>query len=141
MLTVLKRFGNFIKHNGISLQKKKPCTPRTGSQCARLHIMGSLPRISLTQTELFNERTIRIGIAALEVIQQFAATADHAHQATARMVVFHVCFELAGKFVATSRKQDRQTVVSGTSVSVRVDLGGRRIIKKKNKLRMLINRT
>src|SRR3546814_20667182 len=93
MLTVLKRFGNFIKHNGISLQKKKPCTPRTGSQCARLHIMGSLPRISLTQTELFNERTIRIGIAALEVIQQFAATADHATQATARMVVFHVISE------------------------------------------------
>src|SRR3546814_19374257 len=28
---------------------------------------------------------------------------------------------------------DRQSVVSGKSVSVRVDLGGRRIIKKKNK--------
>src|SRR3546814_14703997 len=28
---------------------------------------------------------------------------------------------------------DRKSVVSGTSVSVRVDLGGRRIIKKKNK--------
>src|SRR3546814_12451966 len=27
---------------------------------------------------------------------------------------------------------DRKSVVSGTSVSVRVDLGGRRIIKKKN---------
>src|SRR3546814_13734294 len=27
--------------------------------------------------------------------------------------------------------QDRKSVVSGTSVSVRVDLGGRRIIKKK----------
>src|SRR3546814_17821289 len=30
------------------------------------------------------------------------------------------------------RKLDRQSVVSGKSVSVRVDLGGRRIIKKKN---------
>src|SRR3546814_18931440 len=29
--------------------------------------------------------------------------------------------------------QDRKSVVSGKSVSVRVDLGGRRIIKKKNK--------
>src|SRR3546814_17327002 len=30
-------------------------------------------------------------------------------------------------------ESDRKSVVSGTSVSVRVDLGGRRIIKKKNK--------
>src|SRR3546814_21180840 len=30
--------------------------------------------------------------------------------------------------------RDRKSVVSGKSVSVRVDLGGRRIIKKKNKL-------
>src|SRR3546814_13260818 len=30
---------------------------------------------------------------------------------------------------------DRQSVVSGTSVSVRVDLGGRRIIKKKKSLK------
>src|SRR3546814_15219556 len=30
------------------------------------------------------------------------------------------------------RRTDRKSVVSGKSVSVRVDLGGRRIIKKKN---------
>src|SRR3546814_18265741 len=32
----------------------------------------------------------------------------------------------------TARKGDRKSVVSGKSVYVRVDLGGRRIIKKKN---------
>src|SRR3546814_18136784 len=32
-----------------------------------------------------------------------------------------------------SQIQDRKSVVSGKSVSVRVDLGGRRIIKKKKK--------
>src|SRR3546814_14857226 len=32
--------------------------------------------------------------------------------------------------------EDRKSVVSGKSVSVRVDLGGRRIIKKKNKQRI-----
>src|SRR3546814_7681312 len=32
-------------------------------------------------------------------------------------------------------RPDRKSVVSGKSVSVRVDLGGRRIIKKKNKRR------
>src|SRR3546814_11361950 len=31
--------------------------------------------------------------------------------------------------------QDRKSVVSGKSVSVRVDLGGRRIIKKKNNVK------
>src|SRR3546814_12689460 len=31
------------------------------------------------------------------------------------------------------REQDRKSVVEGTSVSVRVDLGGRRCIKKKKK--------
>src|SRR3546814_11710751 len=32
----------------------------------------------------------------------------------------------------TGRRADRKSVVSGKSVSVRVDLGGRRVIKKKN---------
>src|SRR3546814_12426474 len=38
-----------------------------------------------------------------------------------------------------ARTVDRKSVVEGKSVSVRVDLGGRRIIKKKNKL-IVINR-
>src|SRR3546814_14355400 len=33
--------------------------------------------------------------------------------------------------MALQRRQDRKSVVSGKSVSVRVDLGGRRLIKKK----------
>src|SRR3546814_14638328 len=33
---------------------------------------------------------------------------------------------------SSASPQDRKSVVSGKSVSVRVDLGGRRIIKKKN---------
>src|SRR3546814_17360947 len=36
---------------------------------------------------------------------------------------------------------DRQSVVSGKSVSVRVDLGGRRIIKKKQRHNMTQHRT
>src|SRR3546814_16947653 len=35
--------------------------------------------------------------------------------------------------------EDRKSVVSGKSVSVSVDLGGRRIIKKKNKKKKTIN--
>src|SRR3546814_15942369 len=41
----------------------------------------------------------------------------------------------AGNFVGDrDRKRDRKSVVSGKSVSVRVDLGGRRIIKNKQRL-------
>src|SRR3546814_16674607 len=38
-------------------------------------------------------------------------------------------------------RPDRKSVVSGKSVSVRVDLGGRSIIKKKNKLTIRITST
>src|SRR3546814_12683183 len=41
------------------------------------------------------------------------------------------CWHAAGRRDCRAR-QDRKSVVEGKSVSVRVDLGGRRIIKKKN---------
>src|SRR3546814_21163166 len=40
-----------------------------------------------------------------------------------------------GNLELTGRVEDRKSVVSGKSVSVRVDLGGRRCIKKKTKKR------
>src|SRR3546814_11250683 len=40
--------------------------------------------------------------------------------------------KIAGPGCGPTRQGDRKSVVSGKSVSVRVDLGGRRIIKKKN---------
>src|SRR3546814_16183951 len=40
---------------------------------------------------------------------------------------------IATKSKAPEQAVDRKSVVSGTSVSVRVDLGGRRIIKKKTR--------
>src|SRR3546814_15117852 len=41
--------------------------------------------------------------------------------------------DVAGcKFLRQRLRQDRKSVVKGRSVSVRLDLGGRRIIKKKN---------
>src|SRR3546814_18308218 len=43
------------------------------------------------------------------------------------------------RYIAARR--DRKSVVQGKSVSVRVDLGGRRIIKKKKKLSTSINLT
>src|SRR3546814_20191282 len=41
---------------------------------------------------------------------------------------------------SADNKTDRKSVVSGKSVSVRVDLGGRRIIKKKKQQRNTIQR-
>src|SRR3546814_15158824 len=44
------------------------------------------------------------------------------------------CSKLHRQFhIGVMQRLDRKSVVSGKSVSVRVDLGGRRIIKKKNK--------
>src|SRR3546814_14496285 len=48
-------------------------------------------------------------------------------QVTTASVIACCC---AGSFAAT-KPRDRKSVVEGQSVSVRVDLGGRRIIKKK----------
>src|SRR3546814_11134258 len=53
-------------------------------------------------------------------------------------VPFALARELAnknagGQLLATSSLLDRKSVVEGKSVSVRVDLGGRRSIKKKNR--------
>src|SRR3546814_16489121 len=48
---------------------------------------------------------------------------------TMQLIAKHVVNNNSGFF----KKLDRKSVVSGKSVSVRVDLGGRRIIKKKNK--------
>src|SRR3546814_9353412 len=47
-------------------------------------------------------------------------------------VADQVAADRVGEVVADIEHGDRKSVVSGTSVSVRVDLGGRRIIKKKN---------
>src|SRR3546814_19273519 len=41
-------------------------------------------------------------------------------------------------WIATFHARDRQRVVSGTSVSVRVDLGGRRIIQQKKTYQYII---
>src|SRR3546814_12695997 len=50
-------------------------------------------------------------------------------------MVMHAAGWLEGGLRASFEKLDRKSVVSGKSVSVRVNLGGRRIIKKKNKER------
>src|SRR3546814_11898457 len=43
--------------------------------------------------------------------------------------------DLLARIALDPSRQDRKSVVSGKSVSVRVDLGGRRVIKKKNIIR------
>src|SRR3546814_14553826 len=49
-------------------------------------------------------------------------------------IVFR-CFELRSFPIKSIDARDRKSVVQGKSVSVRVDLGGRRIIKKKKNQR------
>ena len=67
--------------------------------------MGSQPRRSLAQTEFFDQSAVRIGIAALEVVEQLAAAADHTQQTTARVMVLHVFLEVTSQFVDTGGEQ------------------------------------
>src|SRR3546814_19991841 len=55
------------------------------------------------------------------------------HQQVKQEVLWNGCFCRSGAIPSfpAVRGVDRKSVVSGKSVSVRVDLGGRRIIKKK----------
>src|SRR3546814_14778804 len=50
-------------------------------------------------------------------------------------VIFHDALVGPGILELAGQGADRKSVVSGKSVSVRVDLGGRRIIKKKRRVR------
>jgi hypothetical protein len=59
----------------------------------------------LPQTKLLDELPILVGIRALEVIQQFAALADHLEKSAAGMMVFDVRLEVVGKPVDASREQ------------------------------------
>src|SRR3546814_15506373 len=60
--------------------------------------------------------------------------ANHARRPCILRVVRPLQRRPAGLFGSKIRQIDRKSVVEGKSVSVRVDLGGRRIIKKKRKL-------
>src|SRR3546814_18527293 len=73
---------------------------------------------------------VRQGEAAqadLTVVQRFKAgdRTQHGRLAAAR------CAQQAGDLAIRQTQADRKRVAEGKSVSVRVDLGGRRIIKKK----------
>src|SRR3546814_11039989 len=56
---------------------------------------------------------------------------DETHEALAQSVRRFVAREIAPNIDRWEAEGDRKSVVSGKSVSVRVDLGGSRIIKKK----------
>src|SRR3546814_19219004 len=91
---------------------QKHLAPRAGACHHRHRIMTRLPPLSS--------------------IEAFLEVARHG-------TVKAAASELGLSMPALSRRiqtleQDRKSVVSGKSVSVRVDLGGRRIIKQKNKI-------
>ena len=56
----------------------------------------------LTQTQLSDQGQVTVSILALEVVEQFAATANHAQQTTTTVVIFFVLFEVRRQIVDTS---------------------------------------
>src|SRR5262249_12342856 len=71
-----------------SWAKRPAARPRAGSfaiaQGARL----------FAQAEAFDQSLVRLGISALEVVEQLAAAADHLQKATSRVMILDVCLEM-----------------------------------------------
>ena len=59
----------------------------------------------LPQAKLLDELPIFVGMRTLEVVQQFAALADHLEQSATGVMVFDVRLEVVGEPVDASRKQ------------------------------------
>src|SRR3546814_17047561 len=84
----------------------------------------SLGRLSLTiSCQSLGDAGRRLSADAAE--HRLAGDAALAEHDLARRVIGQIDVD------AAAEPEDRQSVVKGTSVSVRVDIGGRRIIKKK----------
>src|SRR3546814_11970509 len=91
--------------------------------------------VSLTIRQAFNRfirfRERAVGIPPSSVRASFPAPA-RAERRVLRASCPSVDIEARPAPARSDRARDRKSVVSGKSVSVRVDLGGRRIIKQKN---------
>src|SRR3546814_11578012 len=78
---------------------------------------------------------VQNGVADNGVLLAFQRAAHHGlnRDDPARQTLADIIIGVAEDFEpdALAQKRDRKSVVSGKSVSVRVDLGGRRMIKKK----------
>src|SRR3546814_20140330 len=81
-------------------------------------------------------------VAGAQQAPHFGSDLGHQREhARARLLIglTDQLFEMVQERLAEA-KRDRKSVVSGKSVSVRVDLGGRRIIKKKTNTKQTTSR-
>lgn len=62
-------------------------------------------RCLLAQAQLLDQRGVTAEVLALEVVEQLAATADHAQQAATTVVVLLVGLEVGGQLVDASGQQ------------------------------------
>ena len=61
--------------------------------------------VLLAKAETLNQRTIGVNVRRLEIVQQLAATAHHAQQATTGMVILDVLLEVAGQVIDARGQQ------------------------------------
>ena len=74
----------------------KMSAPDAGAPC---------PVVSAADAETANQRLVAFHILALDVVKQLAALGDHFEQATARVVVFFVLFEMLNQVIDAAGKQ------------------------------------
>src|SRR3546814_18024283 len=88
-----------------------------------IHIIAKCKHVAYAERIKINNTAVKGTITRR--VDRVSGKPFHAHPAFMRA---------PGAFRDTQSKADRKSVVSGKSVSVRVDLGGRRIITKKKKI-------
>src|SRR3546814_19412111 len=118
--------------------------PVRGVECAAAELFAAVDRRIGRSMQLANRRYQDVGLRAFAVaeFEMPAAVRLVEHGAAPRLVEAHVRQQTAqlGDVVQIREdfrlaSEDRKSVVEGKSVSVRVDLGGSRILKKQAKKR------
>src|SRR3546814_17121822 len=94
------------------------CSSRSSRQVRRTNL-----------SQPFGDLRLEVGLRARADLRDDLARAHRTHR---QAFVHRPAFGKARQEPRGEQVADRKSVVSGKSVSVRVDLGGRRIIKKKN---------
>src|SRR5688500_568630 len=71
----------------------------------------------LAQSEPFDQRSVRVRVRPLEVIQQLATAAHHTEQTATRVMVLDVSFEVLRQ-IGDTRSQERDLDLGGASVAL-----------------------
>src|SRR5436190_9678950 len=106
-----------VRCAGDDLNRRTARIARVASRPAFCESRSDFSKL-FAQAKLFDQRTIAVGIARLQIVEQLAAPRHHPQQAAPRVVVLRVILEMIGKTVDACR-QERDLNFRGTGVAAR----------------------